>query len=97
MAVEGGWLDTVFDASPRLSYRARSGDTLSSSTLEVYEREEDDSPSPRTGDMEHNSPDSGKGEATVNGVVDTDGELPIPVAGLLASSLPTPESGCSVW
>lgn len=41
--------DNVFDQSPRLTYRARSGDTLSSSTLEVFEEEEEEvSPSPNS-------------------------------------------------
>ncbi len=75
MALATAWLETVFDESPRLSYRSQSRDTLGSSMLEeAYEET-----SPRAPGLEQRelfSPESGEeGKITENGDMETDGEL----------------------
>ncbi len=75
MAVATAWLETVYDESPRLSYRARSDDALDSNQVqEAYRRGEE---SRRTAELEQRqdlSPGSGGEDKTV-GAMDTDGEL----------------------
>lgn len=73
MAVATAWLETVYDESPRLSYRVRSEDTLASNTVEeADEREQEHSPR----DTEFSPEGDAKDKAAVNGggVMDTDGE-----------------------
>ena len=68
------WIEDVFDESPRLTYRARSGDTLSSyHTLEIFEEKDETSP----GLILHNaspSPRSSSGQSPKeNGLDEVDG------------------------
>lgn len=73
MGVETVWVDSVFDESPKLTYRARSRDTIgSSANLEVFVEKRDLTPSltpspnpPSSGDP---SPPSSQRSPTENGV-----------------------------
>ena len=70
MGVETVWVDSVFDESPKLTYRARSGDTLGSANLEVFvdKRDLTPSPNPPAYSSGEPSPPSSQLSPTENGV-----------------------------
>ena len=70
MDVETVWVDSVFDESPKLTYRARSRDTLGSSNLDAFVEKRDLTPSPNPPSYSSGepSPRSSQLSPTENGV-----------------------------